>query len=77
MEEGKIVGIDITCIGKKLYTKEECPVCYEKTADDDFLLCGHWLCTVCFRKLKICPLCNFPLRININLSYMSSILKNI
>lgn len=47
----------------------ECPVCYEKAADDNYqkLECNHSLCKSCLSKLRQrnCPLCRSPINFGI------------
>ena len=56
----------------------ECPICYEKAAEDDcqVLECTHSLCKNCLSKLRqrICPLCRAS--INIPSKFMPSILED-
>lgn len=56
----------------------ECPVCYEKAAEDkcQVLECAHSLCKKCLSKLRQrnCPLCRAP--INIPSKCMASIVED-
>jgi hypothetical protein len=45
---------------------DSCPICLEPPTASLNLLCGHFLCTACFRELvetphPLCPLCRAPL----------------
>jgi hypothetical protein len=44
---------------------EECIVCYEETLRFSYFPCNHKVCTVCFPKLRQCPLCQTEIRIQI------------